>query len=114
MEKEEKVYLRTRIPKEIHREFKKASIDAGRTMEEITADLIQDWLDEQKISQENVANRNYELAATTFLTMLANNLRPSERDIAEVANTTNIELELLYSLCEKLFNDIPKVEIQES
>jgi hypothetical protein len=113
MEKEEKVYLRTRIPKEIHREFKKASIDAGRTMEEIAADLIQDWLDERNISQENVSNRNYDLAVTTFLTMLANGVRPSDPDISEVAHATNIEVELLHMLCEKLFNDISTTEINK-
>jgi hypothetical protein len=110
MEKEEKVYLRTRIPKEIHREFKKASIDAGRTMEDIAADLIQDWLDEQNISQENVSNRSHDLVATTFLTMLANDIRPSDTDIHEVAHATNIEAELLYQLCDKLFNDTPTTD----
>ncbi|MDZ8260618.1 hypothetical protein [Nostoc sp. ChiQUE01b] len=113
MEKEEKVYLRTRIPKEIHREFKKASIDDGRTMEDIAADLIQDWLDERNISQENVSNRNYDLAATTFLTMLANGIRPSDSELQEVAHATNIEIELLYLLCDKLFNDIPIAETNE-
>jgi hypothetical protein len=113
MEKEEKVYLRTRIPKEIHREFKKASIDDGRTMEDIAADLIQDWLDERNTPQEKASNRDYALAATTFLTMLANGIRPSDPDISEVAHATNIEVELLYLLCEKLFNDIPTTETNE-
>ena len=109
-EKEEKVYLRTRIPKEIHREFKKASVDDGRTMEEIAAELIRDWLHERTISLEDASSRNYDLAATTFLTMLANGIRPSDPDICEVAHATNIEVELLYLLCAKLFNDTPTTE----
>ena len=43
-EQEEKIYLRTRIPKSIHKELKKASIDDQRTIEEIVAELIEEWL----------------------------------------------------------------------
>lgn len=110
-EKDEKVYLRTRIPKDIHREFKKASVDEGRTMEDITADLISDWLYKRSISHVDNAVEDYGLTNATFLTMLANNVRPSDTDILRVAQGTNIEIELLQLLRQRLFHDtVTKIE----
>jgi hypothetical protein len=43
-----KMYFRTRIPKELHREFKKFCIDVDRTMEDVAAELINDWVTLQK------------------------------------------------------------------
>ncbi|MDF5721527.1 MAG: hypothetical protein PUP91_13810 [Rhizonema sp. PD37] len=56
-EKEEKIYLRTRIPKHIHKELKKASIDDQRTIEEIVAELIEEWL-RQRIKNSGNSDRS--------------------------------------------------------
>ncbi|BAZ00516.1 hypothetical protein NIES37_45080 [Tolypothrix tenuis PCC 7101] len=104
-EEKEKVYLRTRVPKDVHRAFKKASVDEGRTMEEIAAELIQEWLDERSLDYSSVTTHHDVLAATHFLSMLAHGIRPSSSDIHEVAQATNIEEELLHLLCTKVFHD---------
>jgi hypothetical protein len=43
-QEDEKMYFKTRIPKELHREFKKFCIDIDRTMEDVAAELINDWV----------------------------------------------------------------------
>lgn len=43
-----RMYFRTRIPKDLHREFKKYCIDLDRTMEDVAAELISDWVKSQK------------------------------------------------------------------
>jgi hypothetical protein len=39
-----KMYFRTRISKELHREFKKFCVDVDRTMEDVASELIHDWI----------------------------------------------------------------------
>ena len=46
---DEKQYLRTRIPKTLHRDFKMLCVAEGKTMEDIVAELIQQWVDERKM-----------------------------------------------------------------
>jgi hypothetical protein len=45
---DERMYFRTRIPKELHREFKKICIDIDRTMEDVAAELISEWVASQQ------------------------------------------------------------------
>ena len=45
---DEKQYLRTRIPKTLHRDFKMLCVAEGKTMEDIVAELIKRWVDERK------------------------------------------------------------------
>ncbi len=52
-EKEEKIYLRTRIPKHIHRLLKIAAIDEQTTIEQIVAALIEEWAERRNKKSNN-------------------------------------------------------------
>jgi uncharacterized protein YbaP (TraB family) len=46
------VYVRARVPKDIHLRFKIASLRAGKDMDKIINELIVTWLDENESKQE--------------------------------------------------------------
>ncbi|BAY95928.1 hypothetical protein NIES37_73500 (plasmid) [Tolypothrix tenuis PCC 7101] len=48
----EKQYLRTKIDKKLHKEFKKLCTDLEVTMEQVTGELIEKWVQEQQQQQK--------------------------------------------------------------
>ena len=48
----EKQYLRTRVPKELHKEFKQMCVAEEVTMEDVVAELIESWVQEKRKHQK--------------------------------------------------------------
>lgn len=96
-DKEKIVYIKSRVPASLHREFKKAAVDAGKPMEEITAQLIEEWLTHRGI--ENAPD----LKAIDLLKLLLVERKPTDGEIAEVAHSEGLSPEALYKLRDRLF-----------
>ena len=101
MVESEKIFLRARIPRELHRELKRASVDDDCTIEQMVAIAVTEWLDRRRENKPTVNDDKEDLAR--FVRKLAQGTRPTDEDCIFAAHESGIDTELALKLRDQIF-----------
>lgn len=86
------------IKRELANRFKAICAETERDMSDVLEELIGDWIN----VQERPTKFEGDIDAVDFLKSLASGKRPTDAEIVEMAQSCDIQEELLFSLCDRL------------
>ena len=101
--KEDKVYLRTKIPKSLHIKLKKICLEEGRTIEHVAANLISDWVNSHE-NDTKTDNQDDKEDLVRFIRGIAQGNRPTDQDCIFAAHEAGFDAELAIKLRDRLFD----------
>ena len=87
------VFIKGRVPRRLHLDFKKQAIEVQKTQEDIIRELVEEWL-------KKAGHRTAKELLEAFLS----GSRPPDDLIAEVAHSENLSPEKLYEMRDRLFD----------
>lgn len=101
---EDKVYLRTKIPKSLHIKLKKICLDEGRTIEHVAAKLIADWINSRETDTKDTTNQDDKEDLARFIRGIALGNRPTDEECIFAAHEAGFDAELAIKLRDRLFD----------